>query len=213
MGFMINFKTFEITEYVKLVTAELSHTAKPRSTCVLKLVNLNTLRNVIFFDLEVDDIIRYQESTDTVYIPNIREWSFLYSENYNSVKIAPECLYYHKTTTDYATTIHKFWECYAKVGAPTIIAHNGCNFDFLILIAHSYRYRVHPAAFLDNVKWFDSYVMVKEKLNFPIRKSNGALFERYLQFYPQHRNLLIKAHNATEDCLMLALWFSAYLKN
>ncbi|UHB41812.1 hypothetical protein MrNuV_ORF089 [Macrobrachium rosenbergii nudivirus] len=204
MGFIFDFDTCTVTEHVYM----LDHGLKPFTRFNITTFDnfnykLNTLDNVMFFDMEVDGLLRSQINTTNTYIPNIREWSYLYAPTLQSIDITQTVTYYTKNYTD---TIKTFWEVYNKLNHPILLAHNGNNFDFLILIAHTYRYLENAEKLIQNLKCYDTYTYIKNKSPFG-SKSNSALFIKYLCKYPNYENLQYKAHNSKEDTQMLALWF------
>ncbi|QBB28673.1 hypothetical protein HgNV_068 [Homarus gammarus nudivirus] len=197
MGFIFNFHTAKVVKPVVLsaVLDDKFHNPK----VFTKNVNVNNINesNVAFFDLEPDYIIGSVE--DGTYIPNIREWAILHQNKE----------YEYKTHTNYTETINEFWKLYQKLNYPYLIAHNGFSFDFLILIAHIYRYLQDPFAKIKNFNIFDSYVFIKP---YNIKYSNMDLFLHYKHKYLEYDRLQYNQHEALADVKMLSLWFTYFLK-
>ncbi len=170
--------------------------------------NKNNINEFLLFDLEVDSIIGSINKTHT-YIPNIREWAAIYVK----LPFQQEQLFDNKNITLYknkkshAENIKLFCDLYKSLNCPTLIAHNGCKFDFLILIANIYRY-LHDTSIVDNLQFFDSYKYIQSKIKYGYYKSlkNRDLFLEYIEHYKSKENLVYKEHNALEDCQMMGLW-------
>lgn len=172
---------------------------------------VNTLNNVIVFDLEPDGII-YNSSTnpDEIFVPNIKEWSFVHIPNFKSGPIDITNKVCHITNYSYADTINVFCKEYKRLNYPVIMAHNGNRFDFLVLIASVYRYLHNAEDIVKRFTYFDTYLHIK-KLKYN-KKSNLDMFLRHVYCYKSYANLQYKQHNSLEDCQMLTLWFSVITK-
>ena len=166
----------------------------------------------MIFDLEPLHETVHNIKNNKFFIPNIREFSYIHIPgNFKNVNINDISQFEQKTiylTHDYPTIIEEFCTIYTKLKYPYIIAHNGSKFDFLIIIAHIYRY-LKNRSILKNLKFFDSYIFVK-KLKI-INASNGDLFKTYIKHYNQYADLLNHQHNSLPDCQMLLLWFSVII--
>ncbi|UVT30865.1 hypothetical protein PvNV_061 [Penaeus vannamei nudivirus] len=182
---------------------------KSKRPKILKLENSkNNLNDLLIFDMEVDGII-CTTNDGSSYIPNIREWTAIHVtkpytvEKLLDVKNRTE----YKNTKSNADTIETFCKLYEKLNYPHIVAHSGMSLDYLVLIAHVYRY-VKNEEIVEKFKYFDTYNYIKkykQKLKLESLK-NSDIFMRFVKKYRHMNYLVCKAHNATEDCLMTGLW-------
>lgn len=179
-----------------------------------KNVKINTLNNIMIFDLEPDCATMLNtEVKHEFLVPNIREWSYIHIKkqlptnlaNMNS-DFAQETF---KTTYSYEETIQKFCTLYEELDYPYIIAHNGTKFDFLILIANVYRYLPNAKTIVSKFKYFDSYIWIKDlKINKNQQSnSNIELFLRY-NTYMHYNKLQYEQHKSLQDCQMLLVWIN-----
>lgn len=172
----------------------------------------NTLNNVIIFDLEPDDIIS-QIGNDT-FIPAIREWSFIHIETMPFKDIASLVKFSYHNTENHYETIATFCKKYKELNYPTIIAHNGCMFDFLLLIAHIYRY-MEDTDIIKKFTFYDTYLAIrayKNRKGLKIKCGNLDLFIRYIDKYTQYKQLMNFQHQSLADAMMTALWFNTVYK-
>ena len=106
-------------------------------------------------------------------------------------------------------------QIYTYYGYPCIIAHNGCAFDFKILISHINRYIPKSALELNHFRTFDTYIAIqqmmlkkrKHKNDGRISLKNVSLFMKYCpNNYEKYSYLAALAHQALPDCKMTCLW-------
>ncbi|UVX94930.1 hypothetical protein CsNV_070 [Callinectes sapidus nudivirus] len=207
MGFIFDFNKLKVVDPVSFtnsfdpkITYPKIFTANP---------SLITLNNVIFFDLESDGVLE-SVADDKIFVPNIREFTMIHINNLPTTienVMSPINTHSYVTNTSYSTTINTFCELYKKLGYPCIISHNGYKFDFLLLIAHIVRYCVNAKDIISRMRFFDSYVHLKNLAIYPYKYSNLYLFLRFLPCYPQYAYLQNNVHKSKEDSQMLALWF------
>ncbi|UBZ25659.1 hypothetical protein QKT26_gp69 [Carcinus maenas nudivirus] len=211
MGFIFDFKTNTVTQPIvfhnsfdKLVDPKIFK----------QNVNICNVNNIIFFDLEPDDIVG-QFCYRQLFIPNIREFSMIHVTKFlptTSTAIMDENntnTYCYSTNVSYSDTINHFCFLYKKLDYPVIVAHNGFKFDFLLLIAHIYRYVKNPEEIVHRMKFYDSFVTVRSKYD---KLKNIDLFMKFEDKYSQYGYLKHKQHKSKEDSQMLALWFNEYVR-
>lgn len=167
----------------------------------------------MIFDMEPDRAtIGNMDNTNEVFVPNIKEFSYIHIPgNLPSKVCSLEDFHYSTVYTkqSYCETIHQFWQIYEALNYPTLVAHNGNGFDFLILIASTYRYVANAANLVKKMTFFDTYVMIKiAKIK---NRANLNMFLRYGQYYPQYHNLHFQQHQSLADCQMLLLWLVYYI--
>lgn len=172
--------------------------------------NPNNLKNVILFDMEVDGKIGTVNKKYT-YIPNIREWSVIkLTVPFTKEDVmAPSNLFEYKNVISNWDAIDAFCYLYEKLNYPHIIAHNGCKFDFLILIANIHRY-IDDVSILTKMKFFDSFSYIKSYMKSnPLRLDslkNRDIFLHFQNEYKKYAHIVRREHHATEDSQMMGLW-------
>nr|WOZ57651.1 hypothetical protein MmNV_58 [Menippe mercenaria nudivirus] len=211
MGFIFNFTSNEVINPLQAATHRNIRFQGPN--IFSKNKSLHNLNNVLIFDMEpFHETISNSSTPGHYFIPNIREFSYIYIPDDFPTGVANvdiennykcECI---KTTHSFKRTIKKFCEIYERYNYPTLIAHNGNNFDFLILIASIYRYTTYGATFVSKMKFFDSYALIKKR-NF-IHRGNIDMFLKYLHLYKDYTYLQYEQHTSLADCKMLLLWLS-----
>lgn len=211
MGFIFNFHTNKVCNPIELKKPPQQKFKDPK--IFPKNVNLNNINNFIVFDLEPDSIIYNTNTKNEIHIPNIREWSFVHVKtkyHFKLTNVVDNTISF-VTNYSYSETINMFCKYYKLYNYPYIIAHNGYRFDFLVLVANIYRYVKNPEEIVKNMKFYDSYVYIKDLKIKNCSYSNISLFQRYLMNYKKYEYLQYRQHNSLEDCQMLTLWFGFLL--
>ena len=207
MGFIFDFSSNEVIEYYLIHRPYETKFKDPK--IFSKNKSIKSIKSFLFFDIEPDAPI------DTIcgytFIPNIREWSCIYVptklNNYSNEYLMNDSFQYkYKNKESHFKTIETFCELYKILDYPYIISHNGNRFDFLLLIAHIYRFYHDASAIAPKMKFYDTYVPIKTKIN----KSNLNLFEKYSQDYKEYETLKYGQHDSLVDCKMLCLWLKSW---
>ena len=171
---------------------------------------------LMFLDIETDGILG--ELGTEEYIPNIKQLACILfkTKDYfisNSISEFPLC-YEFKNLKSHSGYIINFIQIYTNYGYPYIIAHNGCGFDFKIILSHISRYMPKNMLKLNYFRTFDTYVAIqqfmsknknKNKYTKPSLK-NVSLFMKYCFNYEKYSYLANMAHQALPDCKMMSLW-------
>ena len=172
---------------------------------------------LMFIDIETDGILGELGEYD--YIPNIKQLAcimFKTKDYFEKDYISDFSLWYeYKDLHIHSEYIVNFMQIYTYYGYPCIIAHNGCAFDFKILISHINRYIPKSALELNYFRTFDTYIAIqqmmlkkrKHKNDGRISLKNVSLFMKYCpNNYEKYSYLAALAHQALPDCKMTCLW-------
>ena len=173
---------------------------------------------LLFLDIETDGILGELGTED--YIPNIKQLACIVFKTKDFFKLKSivdfPLSYEYKNLNSHKDYIIRFIELYKTYEYPCLIAHNGCAFDFKIIISHINRYVPKNSLTLKKFRAFDTYVAIRQSLtkqnkNKCPRQSlkNVSLFMRHSINYEQHSYLANFAHQALPDCKMMSLWVHA----
>lgn len=175
----------------------------------------------MILDIETYDIIGICYNGD-IYIPHIREISFIIIKPNDLNVVFQQEIKNFKT---YNEIIDALFEVLEKFNYPTIIAHNGSNFDFPIINAHIQRYGTKEnIKNIQKLKYYDSFTTLKEKYydcselktiidskNYNKKFSNTSMFKTFQDSYKEELHLLNFAHTSLADCKMLLYWFNKFI--
>uniref|UniRef100_A0AAU8GCF6 Uncharacterized protein n=1 Tax=Faxonius propinquus nudivirus TaxID=3139431 RepID=A0AAU8GCF6_9VIRU len=186
----------------------------------------NLKEYLLFVDIEPEHILGYiiENNKKNLYIPNIRELTIIIIKKINFLKNKLNInddgeIYEFKNLNTHKEYISNFLDIYKTYEQPTIIAHNGMKFDFIIIQAYIVRYmNTLDTLYFKQFQFLDSWVIIsnirnklpkdshiKEKLK---QLKNGTLFIEFSHNYQDQKNLINYKHTATGDCKLLMYWFS-----
>lgn len=208
MGFQVNIKSFNIEKFLL--------TQKPDTLKNISTLNMSNFINfsseyLMFIDIEPTDILGVVNGT-SYYIPFIRELSLLLIKKSTFLTVNSDDILNHVKIYTFLNIpnnkklILNFLEIYNQYNKPNIFAHNGCNFDFIIIRGYIHRYldKVHYSIIKEMI-FIDTFIAaVKEKLDKSICLSNSNLFIHYIN---STDILLQDTHTAEADVKMLCRWF------
>ena len=180
-----------------------------------------TGKYLMFLDIETDGILGDMGTSD--FIPNIKQLAcILYKTKdfFENPSVDKFTCYECKNLNSHSGYIINFLKLYTYYDNPCLIAHNGCGFDFKIIIAHIKRYIPKDLLYLKEIcntlRFFDTYVAIQVLLRRqnPQKWSkqslkNTSLFMKYCINYTQHSYLVDLTHQALPDCKMTLLWVHA----
>lgn len=178
-----------------------------------------------FLDIESDNILGANKlNPKQEYIPAIVQLSMVLCKYEHFKDLNPIIKYMNdesiikimdfKDTTSNLEYIEEFLKIIIKYNYPLVISHNGCNFDFRILLSNIIRFQEHYPTkynYLDiflNLKFFDTLVAIRLHNKETINLKNGTLF-KYYAFFGQYKKVITfveNSHNSVYDTLMLLLW-------
>lgn len=209
-GFTVNRKTFKVENpilpekppnFKKLQTLDMQNRVSFKSEYLM------------FIDIEPTDILGVVGTA--YYVPFIKELSILVikttvfqtienSNLWSNVKI-----HTFMDIKNHKKLIYKFIELYKFYNKPTIFAHNGCNFDFIIIKGYINRYMDENEISLINEMYFvDTFInTLKLKLEGVVSLSNLNLFKYYIN---DTDDILKYIHTAEADVKILCRWFQVF---
>ena len=173
-------------------------------------------RYLLFLDLETNSLFG-KISSNYLNVPTIIEYAIIIYDRVTDSVVKTiikeqgslQCL------KDYVVSI---WEDIknAETQYPSLglIAHNGFNFDFVILRYLAVYFNI---PYNNNTLLFDSYDIAKSRITVISNFRNTTLFERYASDLPigpldvkkeEAINLMKNAHTAHADTKMMMLWFT-----
>lgn len=202
---MVNDK-FDVT--IPLMdTSTIVKSKKIKNSIFEKNSKYNTLNNMIFFDCEPQYIIGSVEGISGIFIPHFREWSFVHlTAGYSIDDVFDESnIYTYKNIKNYETCIDTFCTLYEMLNYPCIVAHNGKQFDFILIIAHIKRYGTKQEI-LEKLTFFDTFEYAKRNYTTFRSLTNTSLFLNFRQYYEDRIDIVDKLHNSKEDAQMMACY-------
>jgi len=212
MGFIVDSKTLAIVNPLVLKRKN-----ELKSIQKLKLHGNNYLyakKYLMFLDIEPDDILGIINPNE-YFIPHIRQLSLIlleYSEFKKSSQaniLSTAKVYNFDCIKNHKKLIDSFIEIYQTYEAPLLVAHNGHNFDFIILESYIQRYASKEHTTI-NFSKFDTFIEIykhKQRGNTIPSMSNSDLFKFYINSTDP---LLLDTHTAEADTKMLIRWYKCY---
>ncbi|QLI62449.1 HgNV_068 [Dikerogammarus haemobaphes nudivirus] len=223
MSFSINFKTYTIVK--PIILDNLNNQLKSIKLNFSKYIQ-NSLQiianssNLMFLDIEPTSKLGILPGDNTTYyIPHIRELALVlisttdFIESNQTNILEKIKIYTFLDIKNYNTLMNTFLEIYNQWNAPTLVAHNGNNFDFIILKAHCHRYLPTEKTKKLKFKFIDTLIDCFKAKYSGILKiqtlTNSNLFKHYINSSDE---LLSKLHTAEADTLLLLKWYKQHLK-
>lgn len=208
MGFQVDAKSFNIEKFLLLKKPD---DVKAISTlCISNTINFSS-EYLMFIDIEPTDILGVVNKT-SYYIPFIRELSLLLIKKSTFLTVGSDEIINHAKIYTFLNIYNNkklildFLGIYNQYNKPNIFAHNGCNFDFIIIKGYIYRYldKLYHSIVKEMI-FVDTFIVaLKEKLDKSITLSNSNLFRYYIN---STDTLLQDTHTAEADVKMLCRWF------
>ena len=180
---------------------------------------------LMFLDIETDGILGELPTSNAVceYVPNMKQFAcVLYKTKdfFENPTLTFPTFYEYKNLNTHSGYIINFLKLYTYYDNPCLIAHNGCAFDFKIIIAHIKRYVMCSKEICKSFRFFDTYIAIQVLLHRQSAKKwpkqslkNTSLFMRHSSNYANHSYLVHFAHQALPDCTMTLLWVHALRHN
>ncbi|UBZ25561.1 hypothetical protein CcNV_076 [Crangon crangon nudivirus] len=216
IGFTINSHSYRTIEQslITVLTANLK--PLPWQPCNQCHQSYSRNETFIFCDIEPSSIIGRMEN-GSIFIPCIRELACcavpatVYLDTamtMDDVFLQADVTVLKDLTTHYEY-IQQFLKICQRYPNPIIVAHNGHNFDFIILKAYATRYLENSTdrEYIYKLDTFDTYWFSRKTVPKINPQTNSSLFWHYIDEYPQCSEYRHNVHTAEYDTRMLMCWF------